>query len=91
MENIKDIPVQLNEQLQKLLENTNQRKKYVLLLLVSIIIVIVYSILSFVSKKINLNKSNCKNIASRYTDKNMFSCLIKWIISIQITKNTQSK
>ena len=61
MENIK-------EQLNDLLQNTKQRKNYVLLLLVSIIIVIVYSILSFVSKKINLNKSNCKNIKNTYTD-----------------------
>ncbi len=68
MENIKDIPGQLNEQVKGLLQNTNRRKKYVILLLLSIIIVIIYSILSFVSKKINLNKSNCKNIKNTYTD-----------------------
>ena len=61
MENIK-------EQINDLLQNTNQRKKYAVFFLVAIIILIVYSILSFGAKKIILNKTHCNNIKSTYTE-----------------------
>ena len=54
------------EYLQNLFDNTKNRKNWMVLLLVSIIAVILYSILAFVSKKLNLNKSNCKNIKNIY-------------------------
>ena len=54
--------------LKNLFDNTKNRKNWMVLLLVSIIAVILYSILAFVSKKLNLNKSNCKNIKKTYTE-----------------------
>ena len=56
------------QNLKNLFDNTKNRKNWMVLLLVSIIAVILYSILAFVSKKINLNKRNCKNIKKTYTE-----------------------
>ena len=56
------------EQVQNLYNNTNQRKKYITIILVFIIGFIIFSIISFISTKINLNKNNCKRIKNTYTD-----------------------
>ena len=56
------------QNLKNLFDNTKNRKNWMVLLLVSIIAVILYSILAFVSKKLNLNKSNCNNIKKTYTE-----------------------